>query len=165
MVIVISLLTILGHLILGNAKELAKDENSELSINTISEMKKFIKNNILALAVQQERERVLTKAKDILYKEAEYYGTDKHGLSYEQLESINQNEECLFDINPWESLSEAIIHRWFEEMEFTDEYKEQLKNGTAIISLAQSHIICSAMAMEESSFWKNLYANYNKRND
>ena len=56
----------------------------------------FIKEEI-DLAVQQERERILQKAKDILDKEAEYYGTDKHGLSYEQLEyiieAINQYHE------------------------------------------------------------------------
>jgi len=56
----------------------------------------FIKQEI-ALAVQQERERILQKAKDILDKESEYYGTDKHGLSYEQLEyiikAINQDHE------------------------------------------------------------------------
>ena len=38
--------------------------------------------------VQQERERCLKRAKDILDKEREHYGTDKHGLSYEQLEYI-----------------------------------------------------------------------------
>ena len=42
----------------------------------------------IALAVQQRDEEILQKAKDILDKESEYYGTDKHGLSYEQLEYI-----------------------------------------------------------------------------
>jgi len=37
---------------------------------------------------QKRDEEILQKAKDILDKEAEYYGTDKHGLSYEQLEYI-----------------------------------------------------------------------------
>jgi len=47
-----------------------------------------IVDNIVALAVQQRDEEILQKAKDILDKESEYYGTDKHGLSYEQLEYI-----------------------------------------------------------------------------
>ena len=58
-------------------------------------LKDFIKQEI-ALAVQQRDEEILQKAKDILDKETEYYGTDKHGLSYEQLENIikaiNQEE-------------------------------------------------------------------------
>ena len=33
-------------------------------------------------------ERILTRAREILDKEIEIYGTDKHGISYEQLEQI-----------------------------------------------------------------------------
>jgi len=36
-------LDVLEHLILGNAKELARDETSKLSKNTILEMKSFIR--------------------------------------------------------------------------------------------------------------------------
>ena len=34
------------------------------------------------------KQAILSKAKAILDSEAKYYGTDKHGLSYEQLEDI-----------------------------------------------------------------------------
>ena len=38
--------------------------------------------------VQQERERILKRAETILEAEREYYGTDKYGLSIEQLREI-----------------------------------------------------------------------------
>ena len=61
--------------------------NDKPAPKNVMEIKDFIKQEI-ALAVQQRDEEILQKAKDILDKESEYYGTDKHGLSYEQLEYI-----------------------------------------------------------------------------
>lgn len=67
-------LEILEHLILGNAHELVRDENSPHSKATISEMKKFIKGKIIALAVQQERENNLSEFENFLY---DNLGTDQ----------------------------------------------------------------------------------------
>jgi hypothetical protein len=57
-------------------------------ISAIYKYAMYVRDEQIPIEIQQEKERVLYKAKKILDKEAEYYGTDKHGLSYEQLEFI-----------------------------------------------------------------------------
>ena len=45
-------------------------------------------NQIIALALQEQRKGILKSALQILDSEMELYGTDKHGLSREQIISL-----------------------------------------------------------------------------
>ena len=64
--------------------------------------------------------------------------------------------------NPWESLQEEILFDWFEMMGIKEDRQETLMNGTAIITEIESRRFCAILKMTRSSFWKNLYENFNK---
>lgn len=66
---------------------IAPEDTHDINGNIGYRLKDFI-NEEIALAVKQEQNRILKKARAILDEEMKVYGTDKHGLSYEQLEEI-----------------------------------------------------------------------------
>ncbi len=64
------------------------EDGNLLEYNGLEFIVRYFKQTLASYAEQQvraERKKILTKAREILDEEAELYGTDKHGLSYEQL--------------------------------------------------------------------------------
>ena len=58
------------------------------------EIKEILSGFVVELkeeAIQRERERILLSAEKILEEEKRAYGTDKHGLSLDQLKEILDN--------------------------------------------------------------------------